>query len=158
MRRVVAIGGLLLLITVGRLQGQEVNWLSFNQLDSALAVEPRPVFLDFYTSWCTFCRKMDKEVFVKPEVAQKLNQDYYAVKMDAETREVISFDGQRWSNQQATDKRDGIHDLAMLLASQKGEFAPPTMLFLNKDFEVEARYFEYLSSKTLLKYLKRYQD
>lgn len=158
MRRGIALSGLLLLVAVGRIQGQEVNWLSFNQLDSALAVEARPVFLDFYTSWCTFCRKMDKEVFVKPEVAQKLNQDYYAVKMDAETREVILFDGQRWSNQQATNKRDGIHDLAMLLASQNGEFIPPTMLFLSKDFEVEARYFEYMSSKTLLKYLKRYRD
>ncbi len=101
---------------------------------------------------------MDKRVFVKPEIANLLNQDYYAVKMDAESREVIQFDGKQWGNNQATDKRDGIHDLALLLGAKEGEFVPPVMVFLNKDFEIEARYFEYLSGKTLQKYLVRYAN
>ena len=139
-------------------KAQEVQWLSFNQLDSALAVEAKPVFLDFYTSWCTYCRKMDKQVFVKPEIAKSLNEDFYAVKMDAETRELIRFDGGEWQNKQATDKRDGFHELALLLAAKDGEFVPPAMVFLNKDFEIKARYFEYLSSKKLLKYLHRFSE
>ena len=142
---------------VNSLKAQEVKWLSFDQLDSALAVESKPVFLDFYTSWCTYCRKMDKQVFVKPEIAEKLNQDFYAVKMDAETTQIIRFDGQEWKNNQATAKRDGFHELAMLLGTKDGEFVPPAMLFFNKEFEVEARFFEYLSSKKLLKYLERYR-
>ena len=139
-------------------QAQEVTWLSFSQLDSALSKEARPVFIDFYTSWCTYCRKMDKEVFTKPAIAQKLNEDFYAVKMDAETRDIIQFDGQQWQNKQASDKRDGFHELAMLLGGRNGEFAPPAMLFLSKEFEIEARYFEYLTSKKLLKYLGRYSQ
>jgi len=139
-------------------QAQEVQWLSFSQLDSALAAEAKPVFIDFTTSWCTYCRKMDKQVFTKAEVVEKLKQDYYAVKMDAETREVIRFDGQEWSNKQATDKRDGIHELALLLGAKEGEFVPPAMLFLSKDFDIKGRYFEYLSSKRLLKYLQQYAE
>ena len=100
---------------------------------------------------------MDKQVFVKPEIAEKLNQDFYAVKMDAETTQIIRFDGQEWKNNQATAKRDGFHELAMLLGTKDGEFVPPAMLFFNKEFEVEARFFEYLSSKKLLKYLERYR-
>lgn len=142
---------------VNSLKAQEVKWLSFDQLDSALAVESKPVFLDFYTSWCTYCRKMDKQVFVKPEIVEKLNQDFYAVKMDAETTQIIRFDGQEWKNKQATAKRDGFHELAMLLGAKDGEFVPPAMLFLNEEFEVEARFFEYLSSKKLLKYLQQYR-
>lgn len=144
-----------LLILVERPIAQEVNWLSFSQLDSAMAAESRPVFIDFYTDWCTYCRKMDKRVFVKPEVSEMLNEHYYAVKMDAETREVFTFDGQRWSNKQATDKRDGFHELALLLASRNEQFAPPAMLILSPEFEVKARFFQYLDSRKLLKELTR---
>lgn len=101
---------------------------------------------------------MDKQVFVKPEIAESLNTDFYAVKMDAETRELIRFDGGEWTNKQANEKRDGFHELALLLGAKDGEFVPPAMVFLNKDFEIEARYFEYLSSKKLLKYLQRFSE
>ena len=63
----------------------EVQWISFEQLEDSLAVKPKKVFIDFYTEWCTYCRKMDKKVFTKPAVASLLNEEYYAVKMDAET-------------------------------------------------------------------------
>jgi thioredoxin-related protein len=138
-----------------KLTAQEVNWLSFSQLDSAMAAEARPVFIDFYTEWCTYCRKMDKRVFTRPEVSQILNETYYAVKMDAETREVFLFDGKEWKNKQATDKRDGFHELAMLLASRNGEFVPPAMLMLSAEFEVKGRFFKYLDSRRLLKELNR---
>ncbi|MEM7551609.1 MAG: thioredoxin fold domain-containing protein [Bacteroidota bacterium] len=131
----------------------QIKWIGFEQLDDALREKPKKVFVDFYTSWCIYCRKMDKRVFTKPEVIQKLNSEYYAVKMDAETRDIINFDGKEFSNELATKKRKGFHKIAMLLGSRDGQFAPPTMLVLNENFEIEGRYFEYLTAEELLKIL-----
>ena len=138
-------------------QAQEndvVQWISFDQLDDSLAAKPKKVFVDFYTSWCTYCRKMDKVVFTKPEVAERLNEDYYAVRMDAESQDTIYFDGRPFTNDQVKKTRNPLHQLAQILALREGQFAPPTMIILDEHFIVQHRYFEYLDSKKLLKALQ----
>jgi hypothetical protein len=97
---------------------------------------------------------MDQSVFTKKEVIEKISTDYYAVKMDAETTDTIYFDGKAFVNQQAIEKRNGIHQIAELLATRDGQFAPPVMIILDQSFTVEHRYFTYMDSKQLLKVLK----
>ena len=132
----------------------QVQWISFEQLEDSLSAKPKRVFIDFYTEWCSYCRKMDKEVFTKPAVTELLNNSYYAVRMDAETTDTIRFDGQFFVNRESTKKRRGFHDLALLLGQRGGQFAPPTMLVLDPEFTVKSRYFEYMHSKQLLKALE----
>ena len=132
----------------------EVDWLSFEQLDDSLNRHPKKVFIDFYTSWCTYCRRMDKLVFTKPEIIKLLNQDYYAVRMNAESTDTIQFEGQSFLNLQAGKKRGAIHQLAELLAQRDGKFTPPTMVILDPEFKVQQRYFEYLDSGKLLRALQ----
>ena len=132
----------------------QVQWISFEQLEDSLSKKPKKVFIDFYTGWCTYCRKMDKEVFTKPAVAEILNNQYYAVKMDAETTDTIRFDGQFFVNKSTAKRRRGIHELAFLLGQRDGQFAPPTMLVLDSEFTVKRRYFEYMHSKQLLEALE----
>ncbi|MBI5916336.1 MAG: thioredoxin family protein [Bacteroidetes bacterium] len=42
------------------------------------------IFLDGYTVWCGPCKKMEKEVFTRPEVANFFNQKFINVKYDME--------------------------------------------------------------------------
>jgi len=131
-----------------------INWISFEELADSLRAKPKKVFIDFYTDWCTYCRKMDREVFTKPEVVQKLNADYYAVRMDAETRDTIIFDGRIYVNEQAQTQRRGFHELALLLGQREGRFTVPLLLVLNEQFQLERRTFEYLPGQELLKILR----
>ena len=135
-------------------ESNQVHWLSFEQLEDSLAIQPKKVFIDFYTDWCTYCRKMDKVVFTKPEVVHLLNGEYYAVRFNAETEAVIDFGGRQLTNDQVGTSRNPLHQIAQLLALQKGQFTAPTLVVLDEDFKVTARYFEYLDSKRLLKALK----
>ncbi len=130
----------------------QVNWLSFEQLDSAFKANPKPVMLDFYTDWCTYCKKMDKEVFTNEEIINKLNEGFYAVRFDAESDQPVYFDGARIEKQSGAR----FHDMALLLAARRNEFAPPAVIFLNADFKVEERYLEYISRKQLIKRLEKY--
>ncbi|MGD1840021.1 MAG: thioredoxin family protein [Thermonemataceae bacterium] len=128
----------------------EIHWLTFEQLEDSLAVKPKKVFIDFYTDWCTYCRKMDKVVFTKPVVIEVLNDQYYAVRFDAETDTNVTFSGQTFINNQVGKSRSPIHQIAQLLALREGQFAPPTLVILDETFKVTARYFEYMDSEKLL--------
>ncbi|AGA80236.1 thioredoxin family protein [Echinicola vietnamensis] len=136
--------------------GQEkINWLTFEQLEDSLRLAPKKVFIDFYTDWCTYCKKMDKKVFTDAAVITTINREYYAVRMDAETRDTVRFDGLDLVNHQATDKRPGIHDLALLLGGRNGKFTPPTLILLDEAFRVIDRRFEYQHREKLLHWLQQ---
>lgn len=145
---------LFLYIPLSAQESDSVHWLSFEQLEDSLAVQPKKVFIDFYTDWCAYCRKMDKVVFTKKEVVKQLNEEYYAVRFDAETDSVVTFGGRQFINDQVDKSRNPLHQIALLLALRDGQFSAPTMVVLDEDFKVTARYFEYMDSKRLLKVLK----
>ena len=131
-----------------------INWLSFEELEDSLAIKPKKVFIDFYTDWCTYCRKMDKVVFTKPAVIEALNEEYYAVRFNAETDLSVNFGGQEFSNDQLGKSRTPVHQIAQLLATREGRFTAPTLVFLDESFKVTSRYFTYMDSKQLLKAFK----
>lgn len=133
-------------------QGQpsKVKWLSFEQLEEALAEEPRGVLVDFYADWCAYCRKMDEAAFRDPEVIAVLNAKYYAVRMNVETRDTIHFSGVQYVNREAGNKRNPVHEIPLLLASREGvPFTLPAVILFDESFRIRNRYFEYLSPETM---------
>lgn len=127
-----------------------VRWLTFEQLEDSLAVRPKPVFIDFYTDWCSYCRKMDKVVFTKPAVVDRLNTGYYAVRFDAESRDTVRFGGRVLVNDQVGQSRTPLHQITQILALRGDRFTAPTLVILNEEFRVVARHFRYLDGKGVL--------
>ncbi|MBR1784580.1 MAG: thioredoxin fold domain-containing protein [Bacteroidales bacterium] len=69
----------------------QVKWHSIDDA-AAAKIGSRLYFVDFYTSWCGYCKKMDRETFTDSTVAKILNRYYYPVKFDAEVqRDVVWF-------------------------------------------------------------------
>jgi len=134
---------------------KEIHWKNWTELEKALEREPKPVFIYFNADWCAYCKKIDREVFTKEEVIKKLNNDYYALKMNVESLDTIVFDNVTFINKQAKTKRNGIHELPLLLASREGEpFTLPATLLLDPNFVAKIRFYNYYTSKQLLKMLK----
>ncbi|MGB5404453.1 MAG: thioredoxin family protein [Robiginitalea sp.] len=145
------------LLTLPMVQSQqkEVKWMSFEQLENALAAEPRRVLVDFYADWCAYCRKMDEAAFRDPEVVAALNTKYYAVRMNVETRDTIYFSGVPYVNREAGNKRNPVHEIPLMLASRAGEpFTLPAVVLLDESFQVRRRYFEYLSPERMRNILR----
>lgn len=129
------------------------QWLQFNDLDSTLAAQPQQVLLYFYADWCTYCRKMDKEVFTKPEVIAALG-NLHAVKFNAESRDTIRFEGRQFVNTAPIQKSTPLHELALALAMRNGQFTPPVLLLLDSDFRVIRSSYQYMDSKKLLRFIE----
>lgn len=51
------------------LQKEKVQWLTIAQLNEAYSKNPKPILVDVYTSWCGWCKVMDKETYSNEKVA-----------------------------------------------------------------------------------------
>lgn len=85
-----------------QVQAQDkIEWLKFEEAIDANDFEPKMIFVDVYTDWCGWCKKMDKETFTDPKVIAYINESFYAVKLNAEdTKRVFDFRGKEYSEAQ----------------------------------------------------------
>jgi thiol:disulfide interchange protein DsbD len=88
---------------------------STDQLDAELAkakAAGKPVMLDFYATWCTECRKLEKATFSRPDVQQILREKFVALQADVEDPQNATTE--------AIKKRFGI-------------YGPPAILFFDSN-------------------------
>ena len=82
-----------------------LSWYKIDDLDQ-MDLGDKKVMIDMYTSWCGWCKVMDKKTFTDPEVVKYLNERINA-------------------------GRKGANKLALKLMS--GRMAYPTMVYLDND-------------------------
>ncbi len=115
------------------LQAQEkINWISIEELEAAQAKEPRKVFIDMYTNWCSWCHKMDKATFQHPGIVKYINENYYAVRFNAERKDTVVYRGQAYSF--IKNGRRGYHQLAAILMN--GRLSYPTIVYLDEELQM----------------------
>ena len=73
-------------------ESKTINWISFNEAYLKCKKNPRPILIDIYTTWCGPCKLMSAQTFNNPQIAKYINDHYYAVKFDAESKDSVKFD------------------------------------------------------------------
>lgn len=87
---------------------EEIKWISYDEAVKLSKKKPKKIFVDVYTDWCGWCKKMDKTTFKDPKVAEYMNKYYYAVKLDAESEKKIVFQGKELTESVLATKVFGI--------------------------------------------------
>ena len=113
--------------TATDIQKSKVKWYTVQEAEKLAAKTPKPIFIDTYTDWCGWCKKMDNETFTNDVIANLLNEKFYPVKFDAEGNESVTFLGQTFVNDGKAGK---AHQLAVALL--QGQLSYPTVVFLTQ--------------------------
>lgn len=111
----------------------KVNWMGIEEAVAMLEEEPRKIFIDVYTDWCGWCRRMDSDTYSHPAIVSYLNKNYYAVKLNAEHKEPLIFQGVTFENQNPEGRRHA-HDLAAALL--QGQMGYPSVVFIDEESNV----------------------
>lgn len=100
---------------------ESITWLTIEEVEEKAKKEPRPIFVDVYTDWCGWCKRMDKATFADPSVAAYVNKHFYAVKMNAEGKTPVTFLGKTVSPAE--------------LSRAMGVSGYPTIVFIDPSFK-----------------------
>lgn len=127
---------------------KEIHWMTMDEVQVAMKKKPKKVFVDVYTDWCGWCKVMDKKTFSNPEVIKYVNQNFYAVKFNAEQKDSLRFNGKMYGF--SPEMR--ANTLAVELLN--GQLSYPTSVVLEENFANPQAIPGYLDVKTIEKILK----
>jgi thioredoxin-related protein len=105
-----------------------IKWMSFEEAVEKSKVTPRKMFIDVYTKWCGWCKRMDATTFTDSAVVKYMNENFYAVKLDAERKDTVQF-FEKTFVYRAENK---ANDLAIALLN--GQMSYPSFVFLDEKF------------------------
>lgn len=137
-------------------QAQEVEWLSWDEAAKLAETDksPKKIFVDVYTDWCGWCKKMDKDTFQNAEVAAYMKANFYMVKLDGEGKDPIEFKGKTYNF--VPSGRKGYHEFAAALL--QGKLSYPTTVFLDEEMNMLSPVPGYQKPEPFLNIAKYFGD
>jgi thioredoxin-related protein len=110
----------------------QIKWHTWEEALEKSKKTKKKIFVDIYTEWCGWCKKMNKSTFAETDIAKYINDNYYAVKFDAERPTPIILKGNEYKF--VKNGQRGYHELAVYLL--QGQMSYPSMVFLDEDFSI----------------------
>ena len=117
-----------ILLSFKLVQSQDVNWITIEKAQELQKTNPKNIIMDIYTDWCGPCKLMDKNTFQNSDVANFLNENFYAVKFNAEGNSSLNYKGKVYNNpgfKKGSSGRNSSHDFTRYL----GVYGYPTIVF-----------------------------
>ncbi|MBK9735306.1 MAG: DUF255 domain-containing protein [Saprospiraceae bacterium] len=107
----------------------KIKWLSWEEALEKSKKDKKKIFIDVYTDWCGWCKKMDKTTFSEDHIARYVNANYYAVKFDAEMKIPVTLKGKTYNF--VKSGTSGYHEFAAHIL--QGKMSYPSMVFMDED-------------------------
>jgi thioredoxin-related protein len=137
---------------------QEIKWISLEDAVYLQEASPRNILIDVYTNWCGPCKSLDRITFSNKSVIKYINDNFYAVKFNAEGNDVINFKGYEFTNPNYNPSKSNRRNSSHQLTRSLGVSAYPTIVFLDKSSNLVHRLRGYQSPKQIEVYLKLFTD
>ena len=129
MKYILTFASLMFVLSISQAQ-KDVNWMTWQDAMEAAEKNPKKLYVDIYTDWCGYCKKMDKTTFKDPATVKYLNENFYPVKFNAEQKDNITFNDTEFKY--ITGGGRGVHELAYALLN--GRLGYPAFVILDEEF------------------------
>ncbi len=119
-------------------------WVTFNEGMARAEKENKHAVVDFYTTWCHWCKVMDRETFADAEVKKYLAEHFVTIRINAEsTTEKMKYKGKEMT--------------PVELARAFNVRAFPSLAYLDRDGELVTIVPGFVPAKTFLPLLRYMQ-
>ena len=125
-----------------------INWLSMDDLQVSMKKKPKKVFMDVYTDWCGWCKRMEATTFSNPEVVKYMNENFYCVRFNAERKDTFRFMGKSYY----PDPVKKANTLAIELTKDKLSY--PTFIIMEEFYQNPQPIAGYLTAPQIEPILK----
>lgn len=127
--------------------------MSFKELARKQAQEKRPMVIYVSSKYCVYCLMQEAKVRKDKKLSEKLNEEYYFVKGNAEKDTDIPFHNQHFVIPDQNDSYAVNEFVKVYGKNEEGMIAYPLWLFFDKDYQLLMRFQGLMQTKNILKAL-----
>jgi thioredoxin-related protein len=108
-----------------------IKWITLQEAEKLNKQKPKKIMVDLFTSWCGWCKQLDATTFQDAKVIEYVNQNFYAVKFNAERPDTIVFNKDTLVNLGVPLNRRTAHQFATQYGSEDGRIGYPTIAYID---------------------------
>jgi thioredoxin-related protein len=132
--------------------------MTFEEAVALQKKNPKKIMMDVYTTWCGPCKMLDRNTFQHKDVVAYVNENYYAVKFNAEGNSEVIYKENTFTNPSydpaKANRRNSPHEFSRFLKIR----AFPTIAFFDEELKLIAPITGYQRPEQLELYLKLFKD
>ena len=103
-------------------KGDKLSWMAFDAAAEKAKRENKHMIVDVYTTWCGWCKVMDRQTYGNAEVANYLTENFVLAKVNGESSAELHYKGEAMSER--------------AFARKVGVTGFPTTYFLKPDADI----------------------
>lgn len=108
---------------------EQIEWITIEEALEKCIEEPKKILVEVFIEDDNWCKMMNSVTYQKKHIIKYINENFYAVKFNAESKKDIEFKSKEYDGA----SKNGYHALALYFS---GDMVFPSIAFLDEDQKV----------------------
>lgn len=128
--------------------------ISLEQFNRDYLMTKKATIIYFYTDWCAYCKIQENEIEKNSRIKNNLNQNFYFLKINAESTKEIIFLDEKYPPIVVNNK-PRTHSFAQNFVQENKDEAYPLWIILDENLNIISQYSGVLLKSQLEEVLER---